>query len=163
MSLLTMHFWKFFVGLFLIIALGFLVLYANDFYAGYQARKETSEQQKIAKDLERQYMSDTFGGSTPEETLELFISALKAEDIDLAAKYFVLDERKAWRDNLEKIENAGNLGAMVSDLNKLGNKYPLIEGESSRFIFEALNDSGELILQADIGKGPNGVWKILDL
>ena len=33
---------------------------------------------------------DTYGGKTPEETLKLFVEALKKEDIELAAKYFSL-------------------------------------------------------------------------
>jgi len=33
---------------------------------------------------------DTYGGKTPEETLNLFIEALKKEDLELASKYFVL-------------------------------------------------------------------------
>ncbi len=35
---------------------------------------------------------DTYGGQTPQETLDLFIDALKKGDVKLASKYFVLRE-----------------------------------------------------------------------
>jgi hypothetical protein len=37
---------------------------------------------------------DTFGGKTPEETLRMYIDALKAGDMELASKYFRLEDQE---------------------------------------------------------------------
>ena len=42
---------------------------------------------------EEMYRTDTNGGETPEETLDLFVSALEAGDAGLAASYFVPEKR----------------------------------------------------------------------
>ncbi len=40
MNLLTKHFWKFFTGLLCLLALGYLAIYATDFYAKKQSAGE---------------------------------------------------------------------------------------------------------------------------
>lgn len=42
-------------------------------------------------------LNDKVGGDTPEETVDLFIAALKKGDYDLASKYFVIDEQEKWK------------------------------------------------------------------
>src|SRR3989344_4272535 len=44
--------------------------------------------------LQKAYKNDTYGGNTPEETLELFRTALEKGDIELASKYFVIEKQK---------------------------------------------------------------------
>jgi len=39
------------------------------------------------------YQEDTHGGGTPEETLQLFIDALKSGDIELASKYYIPEKQ----------------------------------------------------------------------
>jgi hypothetical protein len=46
-----------------------------------------------AQGMEKAYTADTYGGVTPEETLQLFIDALKAGDIQLAAKYYIPEKQ----------------------------------------------------------------------
>jgi hypothetical protein len=52
-------------------------------------------QEKVMLEIERQkaeileaQKNDNYGGKTPEETLDLYITALKAGDIELASKYW---------------------------------------------------------------------------
>ena len=69
----------------------------------YQYRHSSQYQaQKYIDEMTRKYQEDTYGGSTPEETLQLFIDALKKGDTDLAAKYFVVDKQEEWKKNLER-------------------------------------------------------------
>lgn len=42
-------------------------------------------------------LNDKIGGDTPEQTVDLFIEALKKGDYELASKYFVIDEQEKWR------------------------------------------------------------------
>jgi hypothetical protein len=55
---------------------------------------------------EKTMAEDTYGGETPEETLAMFINALEKEDIELASKYFILDDnlsRQKWEDGLKQL------------------------------------------------------------
>src|SRR3989338_2957114 len=95
---------KFVAGFAVIIVLAFGALYYLNYY--------NSPEQKALRyyaDLEKQYAEDTYGGKTPEETLQLFIDALKAGDIDLASKYFVVEKQGEWLDNIKKVQEKDNL------------------------------------------------------
>lgn len=83
--------------------------------------------QAATKAYEDAMRTDTYGGKTPEETLQMLISALKAGDIDLAAKYFELEQnpndpnyltRKKWEDALAQAKSEGKLESVVSTLGK---------------------------------------------
>ena len=47
--------------------------------------------------LENAYKNDPYGGSTPEETLALFIDALKKGDAELASNYFIPEKREEYK------------------------------------------------------------------
>ncbi len=53
------------------------------------------------EELLRPYKEDFVGGATPEETIDLFISALKKEDYDLASKYFDIGQQKKAKSELD--------------------------------------------------------------
>ena len=85
---------------------------ANDEYRAYQ---ETESRYSEAM------TQDTYGGKTQEETISLFITALKAKDVDLASKYFILDSnlsRDRWLRTLTIFKEQGILDDMVSDIEK---------------------------------------------
>ncbi|MFY9462229.1 MAG: hypothetical protein WAP51_03450 [Candidatus Sungiibacteriota bacterium] len=144
-----------------IALLGVGVMYGLQYY---QYRKSPEYQaQKYFEDLQKRYAEDTYGGDTPEETLQLFIDALKKGDVELASKYFILDKQAEQKQYLISVKDKDFLDEMIVDVEKLGNKYPLVRGDNNRFIFETYNSQKELVLQADVAKAPNGKWKILDL
>lgn len=65
--------------------------------------------------------ADNYGGKTGEETFNLFIGALNKGDVDLAAKYFMLDEnlsRDKWVKTFSELKGKGLLDEMVKDLDK---------------------------------------------
>lgn len=156
------HFWKFAGGFIAIIAAALVILYASNYFFSKEAR-DTRKAQEYLEDLKQQYENDTYGGKTPEETLQLFISALEKGDIDLASKYFVLDKQEEWRGKLTEITNKNLLDEMVSDLNKDKTKYPLVEGKDDIFIFEIFNNNNQLAIQISLMRIQNGIWKIDDL
>src|SRR3989344_6613921 len=76
--------------------------------------------EKVYQEEEQKYIaamtSDTYGGKTPQETLDMFVDALRKEDIELASKYFMLDEnlsRERWVASLINIKNQGLLEKMA--------------------------------------------------
>ena len=62
---------------------------------------------------------DSYGGKTQQETLDLFIIALKSNDAELASKYFMLDEnisREKWLKTLNIFKDKGLLDEMAKDI-----------------------------------------------
>ena len=63
----------------------------------YLAKWEMARKVETFNNLVLQmFKDDTYGGKTPEETYNLFVDALKNQDVNLAVKYFILDtDRRA--------------------------------------------------------------------
>lgn len=111
------------------------------------------------KDLEKQYAEDPYGGSTPEETLQLFIDALKKGDTDLAAKYFLIEDQEQWREDLAVLKEKGLLDEMVNDLEMLK-----LTTRKDGQVFYTLADENKIVrVEMIIDKGPSGKWKITEL
>lgn len=88
-------------------------------------RERSLAYQQFIVNYETAMRNDTWGGKTPEETLQLFITALEAGDTDLAAKYFMLETdesspnyltRRKWEDGLRKAKEEGRLGEIITKL-----------------------------------------------
>ena len=147
---------KFFGGAIAIVAIGMGILFAID-YIRYQKSPEYQAQKEV-EHIKKEYREDPYGGDTPEETLHLFIEALKKGDTNLAAKYFVLDKQEEWRGDLAKIQEKGLLGEMIGDLGNL--KADKIEGDTARYFIVAENGQGAPLVLIRIA---NGKWKIRTL
>lgn len=95
---------------------------------GYYRYTQTPEYavEKYYKELKTKYAADTYGGDTPEETLRLFIDALKKGDIELASKYFVIEEQDEKLADLKIGKERGSLEKIVGLLEKADypSKYP---------------------------------------
>ncbi|OGZ97033.1 MAG: hypothetical protein A3I44_06045 [Candidatus Sungbacteria bacterium RIFCSPLOWO2_02_FULL_51_17] len=149
---------KYFFGIVGIAIVGVAASYAVSVYQYAKSPEYRAEQD--LKALQKRYAEDTYGGKTPEETLELFIAALKKEDIDLAVKYFVFDKQEEWRDKLQKIKEGRQINLMVGDLSREKRKYTTFDDYVS---FDVRNDKKELILTISFGQLPNKLWKMTDL
>lgn len=94
---------KYIGGFVLLVAIGGGALWAIQ---QYRYRKSPEYQAiKYYNDLADQYAKDTYGGDTPEETLRLFIDALKKGDVELASKYFVIEKRNEVLSNLQNTKD----------------------------------------------------------
>ncbi|OGZ94628.1 MAG: hypothetical protein A3H69_02860 [Candidatus Sungbacteria bacterium RIFCSPLOWO2_02_FULL_47_9] len=150
---------KYFLQVLLLVAFGSAVIFGIGYWR-YYGSPDYKELKRL-EELRDKYMADTYGGSTPEETLQLFIDALKKGDTELASKYFVLDKQSDWQNKLEKIKSGSLLASMIGDLSRPNkNKYAISEGQVA---FDVVNDKKELILTISLGRGPNGIWKILGM
>jgi len=153
--------WKFILGFLAIISASLVIWYLTMAYA--PEARQAREARDYLEQLQAEYANDTYGGATPEETLELFISALEKGNIELASKYFVSEKQKEWEEELEKFQKNGLILELKQRLGVLEEKYPLVRGDSERFIFEAFDKNGELILQVDTARIPSGIWKIIEM
>lgn len=144
---------------FIVILLGIVILGVGVLYGVQYWRNRTSPEYQATeyfKNLEKQYAEDPYGGSTPEETLALFVEALKKGDTELAAKYFVLDKQEQWGEDLARLKDKNLLDETISDLEKV--KLTKKTGEEA--FFTIINEGG---LGTDVILYKNSVnnrWKI---
>ena len=165
--------WKFSIALVAIILVVFFGLEIWSSYfsqAGRQSRELQANYQKylnVQNKYEAAMKADTYGGKTPEETLGMFIDALKKGDIELASKYFVLREDglndPKWLNAL--IEKRGE-----DDLNRVINITSLAvrDKESSSMSniawFVVLDEKKELIADIELSLNTySQIWKIESL
>ncbi|MFH0803882.1 MAG: hypothetical protein V1877_02080 [Candidatus Tagabacteria bacterium] len=161
MTIFNKTFWKFAALFAVIIFLAGGAIWLDRYY---QWRKSPQYQaEKYLKEMEQKYREDTYGGFTPEETLQLFIDALKKGDTDLASKYFVVDKQEEWKNKLEKSREAGNINNFIILLEKINSK------ENGREIFKgayqftySLNNDTPWIIDLVINSLTNK-WKIESL
>ncbi len=101
-----------------------------------------------------------FGGKTPQETLKMLISALEKNDLTLAAKYFIPDNRKTVSEDLAKLNSANFLGDLISDLKNV--KPGGLTNETS-YYFEVVDKNDQATTNLELIKNQKGLWKIISL
>ncbi|MDO8585306.1 MAG: hypothetical protein Q7R85_04295 [bacterium] len=108
------------------------------------------------------FRNDTYGGATPEETLKLFVAALREGDVEKASLYFMPDDRgsrEKWVKALTSDKEKGNLDEIIDVVSRA--KYAGdIMGVS--MIYEVRGSNGDVEASIDLVKGVN-VWKIESL
>ena len=101
-----------------------------------------------------------FGGKTPQKTLQLLISALEKNDLNLATKYFIPENRELVSEDLERLNNTKILGDLIKDLKsiKLGKLL-----DETRYYFEITDENGQTAAALELVKNQKGLWKIISL
>lgn len=119
------------------------------------------QQQEYWKNLAELYKKDTYGGKTPEETLQLFIDALKKGDTDLAAKYFVPEKQKKEAEDLKLGKKNNVLYLTIADLEKTKIGSEISDG---KYRFTTYDDNKNAEFQFDLVLNKtNSIWKITNL
>lgn len=119
-------------------------------------KKQAAEFEKMEKERRELIINDTYGGKTPQETLEMFISAVEAGDYELASKYFVVEKQGEWKENLL---TASNVDFLTQDLKKINQR--LIK---EKFNYEQ-KDNFVITYPIFIKfiKYPSNLWKINEI
>jgi hypothetical protein len=125
---------------FILNGMPYLNSYFNELRAGWEAKK-------LQNEWEKPYREDTFGGKTPEETYDMFLSALSKGDTTLASKYFVVDEQDKWEKTLTQYQEARVLNSFVTEL------------KQTKTLWKQLPPSREPLLENTISYGYTTVVK----
>jgi hypothetical protein len=136
--------------------------------ARYASQMEANYQKYLdwQKKYEEAMKADTYGGKTPEETLKMFTEALKNKDIELASKYFVLNENgerdEKWINALKSAKESGQIESIVMLLTN--NTKSAGSWDNDRYGFEIRDKNGKLLYDINLilNKYSN-VWKIESL
>lgn len=119
----------FIFGLFILFIGYFLGFWANFYYLSYKFDPVRLSNKEALKDI--------YGGKNPKETYNLFVSALKQGDLELASKYFILGKQSEKLDEFKKIKEKGEMEKYIEDLPEWGemreNGSP--EGEDREFLY----------------------------
>jgi hypothetical protein len=167
-------YWKFIIGFLIIIGLTVGGFFAWNKYFSPEAKyaREMRENYQKYLDFEANYekalTEDASGGKTPEETLNMFIEALKDEDVELASKYFYLDTnekseyyltQREWKEGLIKAKEEGRLNKIIDVINRsvIDNSH-----QSEESVWFTLDNQEGMAEYTTILKFNNysGVWKI---
>ena len=146
-------------GVFAIIALLAVLWIAGVIILKREDARESAEIERAAEEFERlreMAKADTYGGETPRETLQMFIDAVEAGDYELASKYFVVEKREKWLNNLSTVKNIDFLIEDLIEVNqRLIHENFSYEGEDSFVVTDPI--LVEFILY------PSGNWKINEI
>ena len=166
------RYWKFiavFLGI-MIIAVGGFFVWNKYFSPQAKLNRQTQENYQKYLDWQKNYekamTEDTYGGKTPEETLKMFIEALKKEDVETASKYFLLDENgnvdQKWARALQDTKVAGKFQDLANSLLKA---TPDLETRTSPEDFKfKIYEGGTLKVYINMQLNKySGVWKIESL
>lgn len=115
---------------------------------------------KTPANMEKIDQFSDFGGHTPQETLKLLISALEKNDLTLAAKYFIPENRRVVSEDLERFNNINMLSDLIKDLKniKLGRLL-----NETHYSFEIVDETGQAAAALELVKNQKGLWKIVSL
>ena len=144
----------------------YLVFFSPDARRDFETRKNYNQAMKAIGAYEEAMQNDVYGGKTPQETLNLFISALEKEDIELASKYFILRSDGSpdlrWLEGIKKIKEENGLGIIISDLKSAKMVEQDVNLKTTWFsVFdEQENISKEILLKFN---QYSGIWKIESL
>jgi len=166
-------YWKFVLGFLIIIVVVAGGFFVWDKYFSQQAKLNRQNAENYLKyfDWQRNYekamREDTYGGKTPEETLQMFIEALRKEDVELASKYFVLrsdgSSDPKWKEGLIKTKEIGKLQEVINVLSKA---KPDLGARISEeyYVFSTRDENGTVTADIDLRINKySGVWKIESL
>lgn len=162
------------------IVAGFVIfglLRGQEFLASFLVGRETK---KIQRELERPYREDKYGGKTPEETFDLFLEALRKGDIELASKYFELENQERWNEKLNEYKRSALLDDFLLDYEQTRREWSLSSNDGLRAEYnytETISKNtktkiGDQVIEIPAGtyvnsvvfiKSLSGVWKISEL
>ncbi len=151
------HAIKFLLGAGVMVFIGFGVLYVLPFFD--LRNQAANELIKREEDIQRGYKDDTYGGSTPQETLDFFVQALKKNDLELASKYFAIEDQERWRKFLEDIKIKNGIKRLISEAEHL----ELTKIENGQAFFVLVNKENIVEVQVILAQAMNKRWKITDL
>lgn len=107
-------------------------------------------------------INDFTGGSTPEETVDMFIEALKKRDMNLASKYFIIDDQEKWLKTFTEMKNAGRGQGLIDELENAKKIWRTEKQGEDKYVIKYNTGTGEEEITNFIvlKKNVNNKWKI---
>ena len=156
-------YWKFvlaFIGVIIAVFLLYIIgFWIAKTYQDWRHRKNLDNLVEAMKQAEAddyaRAMADTYGSTTPQGTLKMYIDAVQKGDYELASKYFIGDYQQRELESLRaatKEDLSHILKLLKEDLSSPGS----FSTDKKGFLIEKP-------LIADFKIYPNGIWKIIEI
>ncbi|MEK7091942.1 MAG: hypothetical protein AAB900_03060 [Patescibacteria group bacterium] len=114
------------------------------------------------ENLKEAYRQDTYGATTPEGTLKLFIEAFQKGDVDLASKYFVVEKQEEYRDKIGSWIKLNKRDAIIATLSRT--KLYMGEGGAYASMETLISDNDKIPYAIRFVKNEDiKVWKIIGM
>lgn len=135
---ITLIFICFIAGFAAIVALSVVTRQPRGLYEELERYWGQRRAVEAVRQAERLLTQDTYGGLTPEETFTLLLDALRAGDVDLASKYFVLHKQEEWRDRLQNFKKNDSLVEITEEWQRTMGGWNKITSEAdlSKYSYE---------------------------
>ncbi|KKQ23010.1 MAG: hypothetical protein US36_C0006G0009 [Candidatus Wolfebacteria bacterium GW2011_GWC1_37_10] len=159
-------YWKFVLGflgvilaVFVLVVGGYSVWQKIDMWRGQKAVQKFAEALKKAEqDDYQKAMADTYGGKTPQETLQMYIDAVEKGDYELASKYFIGDKQE------EELRSSYKMSK-----SEIERYISVLKNAITKFDFDGKYDIDKkyfslykpILIREKIY--PNGIWKIIEI
>jgi hypothetical protein len=141
---------KFWLILLLLVIFGAGIYFAMRYYRNQNDLAGLRQYEKYVEMLK----SDTYGGATPEETLKMFVEALKEGDVEKAALYFAINDEGNRDDILSRLKSDkeknilgevinvySNLRFISSMGGDISRTYKYEDGDNARLVSLIFNGS----------------------
>jgi len=160
-------FWKF-TAMFCGIIIGILVLYIIGDWAwrAYQWRQSEkigkAAEESIKRWQQQDYekaMADTYGGKTPQETLQMYIDAVEKGDYELASKYFIGDNQEGVLKEIRALLDKNNINWFLDIIKNAEPDGDIIDG----FFRMKSKTEDNIYYFIRFTKYPNNIWKIIEI
>ncbi len=137
---------------FLVLLILFFAPRAASWYGAWKDARFEAQVEGVRKEIYDAAMADTYGGKTPQETLQMYIEAVEAGDYELASKYFVEKKREG---ELKSLQN-GEIADIENILSLLRKVREIDVG-----VLGAKIDGYDFLVR--FLEYPNGIWKLTDI
>lgn len=129
-------------------------------YKQWQMRRGVEKFAQMLKQLEQEdyqrAMADTYGGKTPQETLQMYIDAVEKGDFELASKYFIGEKQEKELVRLQEAKQKNNIDFLLNYL---------IQTKESQGYFSTNRDiyTIEKPIFIEFRLYPSGIWKLMEI
>ena len=142
-----------------------LILVSQFYFKNQKNNLVLSELQKDISSRDQMIKNDTFGGKTPQETLDLFIKALEQENPELISKYFVYEKQSLIKNYYQDLKDKNQWPSVTEDLEKLKDSSLVWDKQTENFYYlsvETVGEDGSLNKDAVFAfkRYDNSLWKI---
>ncbi|QSH39082.1 hypothetical protein JXR01_02110 [Candidatus Kaiserbacteria bacterium] len=160
---------KWWVWLIAVVIGAWAALFVANYYQSWKVeapyRAQDRELRDSLKALEKEgeritnlYKNDTYGGTTPEETLQLFITAMEEEDYELASKYFLPEQQEEQFSVFLKMKRPEFYINILKTYEQQGALFP----DGTTYEIDFFKDGQQFHFERFIFNEYTKVWKLKD-
>src|SRR3989338_1022782 len=149
---------RFFIAFLAMIGTAFFLFFAWKIYLWKSGKEPDLIAEAVRQAEQKDYaiaMADTYGGKTPQETLQMYIDAVEKGDYELASRYFVKSKQEEELRALQAAEKA--------DIDNVIKLMKETENDSGSYSVDRKTFIVRKPILTEYTFYPSGIWKIVEI